>query len=40
MNQEEKREFYKSLQERIKQLRIYDGILDDSTMMTKNQMSL
>jgi len=30
MNPEENNEFYKSLRERIKQLRMYDGILDDS----------
>ena len=30
MEPDEKREFYKQLRERVKQLRMYDGILDDS----------
>ena len=30
MNSDEKRELYKQLRERIKQLRMYDGILDDA----------
>ena len=30
MDSDEKRELYKQLRERIKQLRMYDGILDDA----------
>jgi len=30
MDLDEKRKFYKQLRERIKQLRMYDGILDDA----------